>query len=147
MKRHWHRYRSLICFLLLHHWSRFTVLSTNHLHSAYPSALFSTPPIPRPYSPLPPIPRPYSPLPLSLVPILHSPYPSPLFSTPPIPRPYSPLPLSLAPILHSLPLPSNLSSHSPPISVSVFLFPFYPQLCGHPLSSSTIPFPPCSRDH
>ena len=38
-----------------------------------------------------------------------------------------------------LPLPLNLSSRSPLISVSVFLFSFYPPLQAHPLSSSIVP--------
>ena len=49
--------------------------------------------------------------------------------------------LSLAIILLSRPTSPNLFSRSPPISVSVFLFSFYPPLWAHPFSSSTVSLP------
>ena len=50
-------------------------------------------------------------------------------------------PLYPSPSFSILPRPLNHSSRSPPISVSVFLFSFYPPLQAHPLSSSIVPLP------
>ena len=50
--------------------------------------------------------------------------------------PFPSIPRSLSPLR----LPSNLSSRSPPISVSVSLFSFYPPISAHPFSSSTVQF-------
>ena len=95
-------------------------------NSLYPFLSFSTPlqlPLSLPiilYSPpTPSIPSYHSLLPSNSL------YPFLSFSTP------LQLPLSLPIILYSLQLPSNLSSCRPPISISVFLFSFYPPLHSH----------------
>ena len=118
-------------------------------NSLYPFLSFSTPSIPSYHSLLPsnslyPFLSFSTPLqlPLSLPIILYSPptpsipsyhsllpsnslYPFLSFSTP------IQLPLSLPIIIYSLQLPPNLSSCRPPISISVFLFSFYPPLHSH----------------